>query len=198
MSFISEVQSVAAFLCEVAEQRGPSRLCTNQLAVTQVAKPEVKNLNHSGWSKVSLIMDSEAAESVAQVGREGVTDRRSTGRSLLICHQGSAVGRPRLSYGTVVCSPLAFSVVHRSLVSSMVELYCLVTGAQHDVTTRELPRSHGQRSCQSGTPERGMRALRTLGRGSGGKTACVMERCSTCARSRRLLESWTRTHSSGS
>ena len=30
-------QCVAAFLCELAEQRGPSRLYTNQLAVTQVA-----------------------------------------------------------------------------------------------------------------------------------------------------------------
>ena len=37
--------------------------------------------------------------------------------------------------------------------------------------------AHGQRSCQSGAPGHGMRALQTLGRGSGGKAACVMETC---------------------
>ena len=34
VSFINELQRVAGFLCELAEQRGPSRLYTNQLAVT--------------------------------------------------------------------------------------------------------------------------------------------------------------------
>ena len=37
VSLINELQRVAGFLCELAEQRGPPRLYTNQLAVTQVA-----------------------------------------------------------------------------------------------------------------------------------------------------------------
>ena len=42
------------------------------------------------------------------------------------------------------------------MVSSMVEQYCLVSGAQHDFVMR-APRSHGQRSCQTGAPWHGMR-----------------------------------------
>ena len=114
---------------------------------------------------MSIILDSGAAETAAQIGRECVADRRSTRPLLVIFHQGSAFGRPRLSHGTVVCFPLAFiasRVVYRSLVSSMVEQYCLVTGAQHDVSLR-TPRSYGQRSCQSGTLGHGMRTFQTLG-----------------------------------
>ena len=33
-------------------------------------KPEVKHLSDSGWIKRSLVVDSGAAESAAQVGRE--------------------------------------------------------------------------------------------------------------------------------
>ena len=77
--------------------------------------------NDLGCIKVSAITDSGTAKSVAQIGRECVAERRSTRPFLVAFHHGSALGGPRLSHGTLVCSSLAFiasRVVNRPLVSS--------------------------------------------------------------------------------
>ena len=76
-----------------------------------------------------------------------------------------------------MCSPDIVFFIFR-----MVEWYCLVTGAQHDVIKR-APRSHADNALANlvhPTRGHGMRALQTLGRGSGGNAARVMERCRLC------------------
>ena len=108
--------------------------------------------NDSGRIQVSAIMDSGTAESVAQIGRECVADRRSSRPPLVAFHHGSAFGRPRLLHGRIACSPCLHCQSRRVLISgfsTVVEQYCLATGAQHDVIMRASPRLHEQRTCQS-------------------------------------------------
>ena len=86
-------------------------------------KSEVNTLSHSSWIKVSVIIDSGAVESAAQIGMESVAHRRSTRSPLVAGHTRSAFQEPRPSQCTIACSSCLHCqcVVSRSMVSIIVE-----------------------------------------------------------------------------
>ena len=89
--------------------------------------PEVKRLSDSGCIKVSAIMDSGTAESVAQIGVSASLIGELPDR---LWWFSTTVAHSSLSHGTIVCCPsslpplplppsIASRVVNRSLVSSV-------------------------------------------------------------------------------
>ena len=88
--------------------------------------PRSKTLSESGWIKMSATMDSGAAETVAQIGRECVAHRTSTTPPLVAGHHRSAhrgASFPRTFTQHNRLRPLAFissPIVSRSLVSMVV------------------------------------------------------------------------------
>ena len=61
-------------------KQGRAHTTTTSSKILEIVQTETRGqtLSDSGWIKMSLIMDSGAAESAAQVGRECVARRRST------------------------------------------------------------------------------------------------------------------------
>ena len=97
-------------------------------------KPELRNLSGSGWIEMSATMDSGAAVTAAQIGRESFIGHLPP-PLLEAGHHRSAYRAPRLSHCTIACTSCLHStpIVSRSLVSVVLRGQ---RRAHHDVILR--------------------------------------------------------------
>ena len=131
--------------------------------------PEVKRLSDSGCIKVSAIMDSGTAESVAQIGVSasliGELRDRLWWLSTTVAHSSLSHGTNRM-LPLPPPSPPSPSLHCRARREQISGFQCGVVLLGHGCPARlcraRVPRSHGQCARQSDTPEHGKRA--SLGR----------------------------------